>query len=193
MYQTHAYSATVQPSDEKSTLQKEVEDNEDIDCLMKTLLKHAILTCLKMAVGDCAKHECHGCKMNHPSQKYHDICLWTSPREWIEDYGCHDPALEGLNIYDVMKDFDDRISNYLYGDSLRHPMDFTTGINHLTPEENQEAYKNWQYFKKNSLDYYTHHIAPHTIPPKMTKLSSKLNLTKLFYISPQQNLYPPQR
>ena len=36
MYQTNAYSATVQPSDEKSTLQKEVEDNEDIDCLMKT-------------------------------------------------------------------------------------------------------------------------------------------------------------
>ena len=68
MYQTDAYSATVQPSDEKSTLQKEVEDNEDIDCLMKTLLKQAILTCLKMAVGDCAKHECHGCKMNHPSQ-----------------------------------------------------------------------------------------------------------------------------
>ena len=98
MYQTDAYSATVQPSDKKSTLQKEVEDNEDIDCLMKTLLKQAILTCQKMAVGDCANHECHGCKMNHPSQKYHDICLWTSPREWIEDYGCHDPALEGLNI-----------------------------------------------------------------------------------------------
>ena len=50
MYQTDAYSATVQPSDEKSTLQKEVEDNEDIDCLMKTLLNQAILTCLNMAV-----------------------------------------------------------------------------------------------------------------------------------------------
>ena len=45
----------------------------------------------------------------------------------------------------------------------------------------------------SSLDYYTHHISPHTIPTKMTKLSSKLNLTKLFYISPQQNLYPPQK
>ena len=45
----------------------------------------------------------------------------------------------------------------------------------------------------SSLDYYTHHISPHTIPPKMTKLSSKLNLTKLFYISQQQNLYPPQK
>ena len=67
---------------------------------MKKRLKQAILTCLKMAVG---------CKMNHPSQKYHDICLWTSPREWIEDYGCHDLALEGLNNYDVMEDFDNRI------------------------------------------------------------------------------------
>ena len=27
--------------------------------------------------------------------------------------------------------------------------DFTTGINHLTSGEIQEAYKNWQYFKKN--------------------------------------------
>ena len=59
MYQTDAYSATVQPPDEKSTLQKEVEDNKDIDCLMKNFLKQAILTCLKMAVGDCAKHACH--------------------------------------------------------------------------------------------------------------------------------------
>ena len=32
MYQTDAYSATFQPLDEKSTLQKEVEDDEDIDC-----------------------------------------------------------------------------------------------------------------------------------------------------------------
>ena len=43
----------------------------------------------------------------------------------------------------------------------------------------------------SSLDYYTHHISPHTIPPKMTKLFSKLDLTKLFYISPQQNLFIP--
>ena len=39
----------------------------------------------------------------------------------------------------------------------------------------------------SSLDYYTHHISPHTIPPKMTKLFSNLNLTKLFYIFPQQD------
>ena len=69
MYQTDAYSATLQPSDEKSTLQKKVENIEDINCLMKTLLKQAILTRLKMAVGDCAKHECQGCRIDHPSQK----------------------------------------------------------------------------------------------------------------------------
>ena len=39
----------------------------------------------------------------------------------------------------------------------------------------------------SSLDYYTHHISPKTIPPKTTKLFSKLNLTKLFYIFPQQD------
>ena len=43
----------------------------------------------------------------------------------------------------------------------------------------------------SSLD--THHIPPHTIPPKMTKLFSKLKLTKLFYISPQQDLYSPRK
>ena len=52
IYQTDAYIATFQPSDEKSTLQKEVENNVNTDCLMKTLLKQAILTRLKMAVGD---------------------------------------------------------------------------------------------------------------------------------------------
>ena len=45
----------------------------------------------------------------------------------------------------------------------------------------------------SSLNYYTHHISPHTIPPKMTKLISKLKLIKLFYISPQQDLYSPQK
>ena len=39
----------------------------------------------------------------------------------------------------------------------------------------------------SSLDYYTYHISPQTIPPKMIKLASKLNSTKLFYISLQQN------
>ena len=86
--------------------------DEDMDCLMKRLLKQAILTCLKMAVGDCAKHECQVCRIDHPSQKYHDMCLWTSPRKWIEDYGCHDLGLKGLNIYDVMEDFANRIWNY---------------------------------------------------------------------------------
>ena len=52
MYQTDVHSATFQPSDKKSTLQKEVEDIGDIDCLMTTLLKQTILTRLKMAVGD---------------------------------------------------------------------------------------------------------------------------------------------
>ena len=51
-----------------------------------------------------------------------------------------------------MEDFADKIWNCLYGDKWRLPMNFTTGISHLPPEENQEAYKNWQYFKKNQSD-----------------------------------------
>ena len=42
----------------------------------------------------------------------------------------------------------------------------------------------------SSLDYYTHHISPHTIPPKMSKLSSKLNLTVILYITTAEPLSP---
>ena len=48
-----------------------------------------------------------------------------------------------------MEDFDKSIWNYLYANKLRCPMNITTGIKHLTPEESQEAYKNRKYFKKN--------------------------------------------
>ena len=41
----------------------------------------------------------------------------------------------------------------------------------------------------SSLD--THHISSQAISPKMAKLFSKLKLTTLFYISPQQNLLIP--
>ena len=44
----------------------------------------------------------------------------------------------------------------------------------------------------SSLDYYTHHISPHTIPPKMTKLSSKLNLTK-FFIYHHSRIFIPSK
>ena len=46
-----------------------------------------------------------------------------------------------MNSYDIMDDFDKSIWNHRYGDKRRYPIDFTTVINHLTPEENQEAYK----------------------------------------------------
>ena len=72
------------------------------------LMKQVISTHLKKTVWNCAKYECQGCRIDHPSQKYmyRDMCLWTSARELIDDYGCHDPLLECLNIYDVMDDFD---------------------------------------------------------------------------------------
>ena len=80
------------------------------------------------------------------------MCLWTSPREWIEDYGCHDPALEGLNIYNVMENFDNKIWNYLYAEKWQYSMAFTTGINHLMPEENQETYKT-EVLRGNQKDF----------------------------------------
>ena len=50
VYRTDMYNKTFESSDEKSTLQKEIEDDVDIDCLMKTLLKQVISTHFKMTV-----------------------------------------------------------------------------------------------------------------------------------------------
>ena len=38
-------------------------------------LKTAMVGKLKDALADYARHECTGCKKDHPSQKYHDLCL----------------------------------------------------------------------------------------------------------------------
>ena len=51
-----------------------------------------------------------------------------------------------------------------------------------------------RHIELSSIDYYTH-IYDTLYPSKMTKLFSKLNLTELFYIFPQQDqetIIPPE-
>ena len=59
----------------------------------------------------------------------------------------------------------------------------------ITMPQQQESAKK-KTLKSSSRSFW---FSTGLIPPKMTKLSSKLNLTKLFYISPQQDLYSPQK
>ena len=159
MYRADIYRQNIDPdqSDMKCDLQKEVEDNTKTDCLMKTLLTDIILQHLKINVGEYAHYECQGCRIDHPSQKYHDICLWTTPKEWIEDYHYHEPALECLNIYNVLKDFDNQMWTNLFGErrrttSLKDMSDLTRGVQFLTPDETIQAYKCWQYFKNSQKE-----------------------------------------
>ena len=82
LYQADTYGEEFWPygPDGPSTLQKEVEKIEVVeedDCYhIKDFLINATLMNLREGVRDYARHECQGCRIDHPSQKYHDLCLW---------------------------------------------------------------------------------------------------------------------
>ena len=131
-------------SDEPSALQKEVERHAG-SFQKENFLTKAILMNLREGVRDHARHECQGCRIDNPSQKYQDMCLWTTAEEWINDYKLHEPALECLNIYDVIED-NRRNPRGVHDGSKRKSTD---AIHLLTPELTIETYKNLHYFKKN--------------------------------------------
>ena len=109
-----------------------------------TALIFAMLKNLRKAVREYAQHECEGCRIEHPSQIHHMLCLGAGD-DWIGDLHYHEPALECLNIYDVLKDWNQELC-------LKFGLIDTgdaRGIAHLTPEEAVEAYKNWMFVKKN--------------------------------------------
>ncbi|MEW8546195.1 MAG: hypothetical protein AB2693_21970 [Candidatus Thiodiazotropha sp.] len=106
----------------------------------------AMLKNLRQAVREYAQHECEGCRVNHPSQKYHMLCLRADGEDdWIRDLRYHEPALECLNIYDVMKDWNEELCLKFGIKDIGE----ARGMSHLSPEEAVEAYKNWLFVKKN--------------------------------------------
>ena len=44
--------------------------------------------------------DCEGCKVNHPSQTRHQLCLFTPPDVWVDFY--LDMALQKLDLNNVM-------------------------------------------------------------------------------------------
>ena len=61
---------------------------------------------LKSGIRECAKHDCFGCKFDRSNHFDHNVCLMASPEDWIKGYKFQEKALEFLNIYDVMNDWD---------------------------------------------------------------------------------------
>ena len=136
IYQADVYSQTFlsHQSDEPIALQKEVEGHAG-SFQKENFLTKAILVNLREGVRDHARHECQGCRIDHPSQKHHDICLWTTAEEWINDYKYHEPALECLNNYDVIEDLDKILWEYVYDgikkETNRCYLSTYSRINHL--------------------------------------------------------------
>ena len=91
---------------------------------------------LKDAIADYAQHEFTGCKIDHPSQKYQDLCLWTSPTVCLVDYSYDEASLRCLDIYEIIQEWD----------SLLWP-EKTRELSDLSPIEAVEAYKNWMFLR----------------------------------------------
>ena len=133
-----------------STLQKEVEGTYAQKNTVKDFLIGVVVMNLKSGIRECAKHECFGCKFDRSSHFDHNVCQLASPEDWIKGYKFHEKALEFLNIYDVMNDWD----TIIYEARVeKNPIEKTgKGINVLLPSEQEEADKCWRYFKNNQRD-----------------------------------------
>ena len=117
---------------------------EEDDCYqIKDFLIKATLMNLREGVRDYARHECQGCRIDHPSQKHHDLCLWTSPQEWIQDNKYH------VSISIMSWKTGTRLSVIIWWNQTDRE---TKTIHLLTPEEAEEANKSWQFFKKSQRD-----------------------------------------
>ena len=87
--------------DENGELLKEYDEPSPKTLIGKdmTALIFAMLKNLRIAVSEYAQHEREGC-----SQKHHMLCLGAGD-DSIRDLNYHEPALECLNIYNVLKDW----------------------------------------------------------------------------------------
>lgn len=71
-----------------------------VDSLHQSL-DDAVVEELQKLIHEEVVKNCEGCKIEHPSQVQHDLCLFTSPIEWTEQY--IDLALVKLDVCEVME------------------------------------------------------------------------------------------
>ena len=107
MYQADIHRHTFLPhqSGELSALLKDVEGHE-VSFNKENVLSKAIHLLLNPIEGvrEYARYECQGCRIGHPSHKHHGMLQRNGS---TYDYKYNEPALECLNIYDVIEDFDE--------------------------------------------------------------------------------------
>ena len=103
----------------------------------ENFLTKAILMDLREGIRDHACHECQGCRIDHPSQKHHDMYLRTTSEE---EYNYHEPALECLNNHDAIEDLEEILWEYMMGSKRKS----TDAIHLLNPELTIGTYKNWE-------------------------------------------------
>ena len=65
--------------------------NENI----KELLKHAYAECLRPLIARVATSLCYGCRVDHPSQRQHDVCLMMETRDRVDL--CFEDAMDILD------------------------------------------------------------------------------------------------
>ena len=111
-------------------------------------LKKAMVNYLTQAFGDYAQREGQGCKIDHPSQKHHDICLWNGPQEWIGEFNYHLKALECLNV-DIIQHRDEELWSSYPGEKRKRDQENCKGLILLSPKAAVEANKIWEFLKQN--------------------------------------------
>lgn len=117
-------------------------------------LKQVMLSHLKTAIAEYVRHECGGCRVDHPSQKHHRLCLWVKPKEWIEEYGIHEHVLNCLNVYDILVEWDELLwKERAEANHRRREYGDIKGIAELTSRETVEVYKNWEFLKDSHYSY----------------------------------------
>ena len=81
-------------------------------------------------------NQCHGCEIDHPSQKQHDLCLFKTRQEHTEMF--IEKVMMELNPYNIMEKW--------YPELRRMNLDGSDYV---------EAYKLWQDIKHNVLSEFT--------------------------------------
>ena len=79
----------------------EVPSDSTVAEEIKSTLYQIITESLQTLIYDEVHRDCEGCQVDHPSQRRHQLCLFTSTDEWVDVY--LDTALEKIDMDEVME------------------------------------------------------------------------------------------
>lgn len=68
---------------------------------LQECLNHHVTEALQSLIYNQVHKDCYGCRVNHPSQVQHVLCLYTNTEEWTELY--IQKAIQRLDVFKVME------------------------------------------------------------------------------------------